>query len=180
MFRTTLTWWFLPVDVRSFSPARLTVFSRASLNNVNGQMALVSRRTGLMNCLKRTIGEDIVGLVGVENGGSAPPLRVPTICCANLRFCLSCLGGKDLQGVCRARHPYRRSGCNGDGVALCGEALTDGYLARVRAHLIDRRNLRRLNGMKSPPQRKPPRYLGAGGHAKDRRSRSFARRAQTA
>lgn len=35
----------------------------------------------------RKIEEDIVGLVGVGKGGSAPLLRLPTISYANLRFC---------------------------------------------------------------------------------------------
>jgi hypothetical protein len=36
---------------------------------------------------KRTIGADSVELCGVGKGGSAPPLRLPAISYAKLRFC---------------------------------------------------------------------------------------------
>jgi hypothetical protein len=45
----------LTEDVQSFPPARVTVFSGASLINVNGQTAQVSRRAGQLNCLMRKI-----------------------------------------------------------------------------------------------------------------------------
>lgn len=45
----------LTVDVQSFSPARVTVFSGASLITSMGRWLKVSRRAGQLNCLMRTI-----------------------------------------------------------------------------------------------------------------------------